>query len=213
VQGGAKRVWENQTNECGKSKPIVNAKMLATQLLAINADVKAVCEGLTGHELTSRPDPAMWSIAEILAHLCATTEAFLPAVDHAVTEIRRRGFVGSGPYHLGWYGSLLVWFVEPPPVIRLPTPKALLPRLSASPEQILGKFLVLQGAMFRRMEDASDLSLTKRRFSLPLARFIRMNLLEFFSVFNAHSRRHLWQAANVRRMVLINESRISGSIA
>jgi hypothetical protein len=26
-----------------------------------------------------------------------------------------------------------------------------------------------------------------------------MNLLEFFSVFNGHSRRHLWQATNVRR--------------
>ena len=206
-------MWGNQTNECGKTKRVVTAKMLATELLAINADAKAVYEGLSGHHLASRPDPTKWSIAEILAHLCATTEVFLPAVDCAVTETRRRGFVGSGPYHLGWYGRLLVWFVQPPPVIRLPTPKPLLPRLSASPEQILEKFVVLQGAMIRRMEDASDLNLTKLRFSLPVASCVRMNLLEFFSVFNAHSRRHLWQAANVRRMVLINDTRISGSSA
>jgi hypothetical protein len=49
------------------------------------------------------------------------------------------------------------------------------------------------------MEDATGLNLTALRFPSPLARYIKMNLLEFFSVFNGHSRRHLWQATNVRR--------------
>lgn len=53
--------------------------------------------------------------------------------------------------------------------------------------------------MAERMEAATDLNLTELRFPSPLARYIRMNLLEFFSVFNGHSRRHLWQGANVRR--------------
>jgi len=63
----------------------------------------------------------------------------------------------------------------------------------------LENFLGLQTEMMRRMEDANDLDLTGLRFPSPLASYVRMNLLEFFSVFNGHSRRHLWQAANVRR--------------
>jgi hypothetical protein len=58
---------------------------------------------------------------------------------------------------------------------------------------------VWQAAMMLRMEDATGLNLTALRFLSPLVSHIRMNLLEFFSVFNGHSHRHLWQAANVRR--------------
>jgi hypothetical protein len=54
--------------------------------------------------------------------------------------------------------------------------------------------------MLRRIESAG-LDLTGLRFASPLASYVRMNLLEFFSVFNGHSRRHLWQAANVRRLL------------
>ena len=50
-------------------------------------------------------------------------------------------------------------------------------------------------------------TLTGIRFPSPPAGYVRMNLLEFFSVFNGHSRRHLWQAANLRRdMASIRES-------
>lgn len=178
---------------------LVDAQTLRTELLALNTEATALCRGLTRDQLAWRPHPAKWSIAENLLHLCSTTEVFLPAVDHAIMESRRRELLDEGPFRLGWYGRLLVWYVEPPPAIRLPAPRALRPQLSRSPERALENFLVCQAAMMRRMEDANGLSFTRLRFPSPLASYIRMNLLEFFSVFNGHSRRHLWQAANVRR--------------
>ena len=99
-------------------------------------------------------------------------------------------------------GAFLVWYVESPPVMRLPAPKALRPALLGHPSKALGDFLSLQAAMLQRMEDAGGLDLTGPRFASPLASYIRMNLLELFSVFNGHSRRHLWQAANVRRFLV-----------
>jgi hypothetical protein len=178
---------------------LADIKTLRTELSAVNTDATALCEGLTGDQLVWRPHPAKWSIAENLIHLCTTTEVFLPAVDHAIMESRRRELLADGPFRLGLYGRLLVWYVEPPPAIRLPAPPVLRPQLSGPPERALENFLVRQAAMMRRMEDATGLNLTGLRFPSPLASYIRMNLLEFFSVFNGHSRRHLWQAANVRR--------------
>lgn len=178
---------------------LVDIKTLNTELSAVNTEAIALCRGLSADQLAWRPHPAKWSIAENLIHLCTTTEVFLPAVDHAIVESRRRELLDEGPFRLGLYGRLLVWYVEPPPAIRLPAPRALRPRSLGSPEGVLENFLVWQTAMVRRMEDASGLNLTGLRFPSPLASYIRMNLLEFFSVFNGHSRRHLWQAANVLR--------------
>lgn len=174
---------------------------LLIDLSAVNAEAAALCEGLTRDQLAWRSHPRKWSIAQNLFHLCTTTETFLPAIDRALMESRRRKLLGAGPFRLGWYGRVLVWYVEPPPKIRLPAPKALQPDLSGPPERALETFLILQAAMMRRMEEASGLNLTGLRFPSPLASYIRMNLLEFFSVFNGHSRRHLFQAANVRRDV------------
>jgi hypothetical protein len=190
---------------------LVDTKTLLNELSAVNAEATDLCKGLTGDQLTWRPHPAKWSIAENLIHLRTTTEIFLPAVDHALMESRRRELLDEGPFRLGLYGRILVWYVEPPPAIRLPAPPALRPRLSGSPEQVLENFLLWQAAMMRRMKDATGLNLMRLRFPSPLTSYIRMNLLEFFSVFNGHSRRHLWQAANVRRGLLTAGGIRSGS--
>lgn len=65
-----------------------------------------------------RTEPQKWSIAENLIHLCTTTAVFMPVVDRAIAEIRRHGFLSAGPFRLGWYGRVLVWYVQPPPAIR-----------------------------------------------------------------------------------------------
>ena len=176
-----------------------DSKTLENELSAVNTAATALCEGLSADQLAWRPHPAKWSIAENLLHLSTTTEVFLPAVDHAILESRRKNLLDDGPFRLGFYGRVLVWYVEPSPAIRLPAPKTLRPLFSGSPERALENFLALQSAMMQRLADAAGLNLVGLRFPSPLASYIRMNLLEFFSVFNGHSRRHLWQATNVRR--------------
>jgi len=170
--------------------------------VAINSEAKALCDGLTPQQLGWRINSATWSIAENLIHLCRTTAVFMPALDWAIAESRRRGFLSSGPFRLGWYGRILVWYVQPPPVIRLPAPKALIPRLQGPSEQALDQFLQSQSELLCRVDAARGLDLTRLRFPSPLARYIRMNLLEYFCVANGHSRRHLWQASNVRQAIV-----------
>ena len=72
----------------GKFMP--DSKSLENELSAVNTAATALCEGLSADQLAWRPHPAKWSIAENLLHLSTTTEVFLPAVDHAILESRRR---------------------------------------------------------------------------------------------------------------------------
>jgi hypothetical protein len=174
---------------------------LSQAMLAIDSEATELCAGLNEDQLSWCSRPGRWSIAQNLAHLRRTTEVFLPAVDSALDATRNLKLNGDGPFRLKFYGRFLVWRTEGRPIIRMQAPKPLRPRLLSSPHLELEHFLISQAAMRQRVEDAHGLNLTAMRFPSPVARYFRVNLLEFFCVFNAHSRRHLRQVKNVRRIL------------
>jgi hypothetical protein len=169
--------------------------------LAVDAEAKKLCAGLSEEQLSWCSRPGRWSISQNLAHLCATTEVFLPAVDSALDASRIRGLRREGPFALSPFGRLIVWRLDARPIIKMQAPQLLRPRLLRSPGSELEHFLTLQAALRQRIVEADGLDLTAWRFPSPLASYFRVNLLEFFSACNAHSRRHLWQANNVRRAI------------
>lgn len=163
----------------------------------------ALVAGLGEEELAWRPRPKSWSIAEILIHLRLTNEACLPALDRAVEEARERGLLSEGPFRLGWMGRFFVWYVEPPPVIRLPAPRVLRPLLEGRASQALPRLLESRREVLARMDGALGIDLVRARFVSPFASFVKMDLLALFSVFTAHERRHLWQSENVRKALQV----------
>jgi hypothetical protein len=168
----------------------------------------ALAEALAEQEMAWRPEPGRWSIAEILIHLRLTNEACLPSLDHAIEDARRKKLLAEGPFRLGWMGRFFVWYVEPPPMIRLPAPAVLRPLLEGPAGEALPRLLDSRRRVLARLEAASGLDLERARFVSPFASFVKMSLLAIFSVFTAHERRHLWQAENVRRR--LSESPASG---
>jgi hypothetical protein len=180
---------------------------LSEAALAVDSEARKLCAGLSEEQLSWCPRHGKWSIAQNLAHLRRTTEVFLPAIDSALERSRGLRLHGDGPFSLGLYGRLLVWRTEGRPIIRMQAPKLLQPRPMSSPSSELEHFLISQSALRQRLEGANGLSLTAMRFPSPVARYFRVNLLEFFCVFNAQSRRHLLQANNVRQAMISNTQR------
>jgi hypothetical protein len=176
------------------------AKTVELSEAALAADVEArkLCAELGDEQLSWCPRPGRWSIAQNLAHLRATTEVFLPAVDSAL-EASSMGLRSDGPFALGPFGRFIVWRMDARPILKMRAPNILQPRLLSSAGAELEHFLASQAAFRQRLAEADGLDITALRFTSPVAGYFRMNLLEFFSAFNAHSRRHLWQACNVRR--------------
>jgi DinB superfamily len=186
---------------------------LSEAALSVDAEAKKLCAGLSEEQLSWHSRPGKWSVAENLAHLRRTTEVFLPAIDSAVEVSRTMGLLSEGPFVLSPFGRLIVWRMGARPIIKMQAPRILRPRLLSSAESELEHFLTSQVAFRQRIAEADGLDLTARRFPSPLASYFRVNLLEFFSAFNAHSRRHLWQAANVRRIMLSSTQQNQANLA
>ena len=167
--------------------------------LAVDAEAINLCAGLREEQLSWSPRPGRWSIAQNLAHLRRTTEVFLPAVDATIDACRNQNLHSPGPFRLNLYGRLMVWRMESRPILKMRAPKAIRPRLLESCASELDHFLIAQAALRQRIDDAEGFHLTAIRFPSPLTSCVRVNLLEFFSLCNAHSRRHLRQANQVRQ--------------
>jgi hypothetical protein len=167
--------------------------------LAIDLEALDLCAGLSEGQLSWSPRPGRWSIAQNLSHLRRTAEVFLPAVDAALAASRNLKLHSPGPFTLNLYGRLMVWRMESRPILKMRAPKAIRPRLLGSCAAELDHFLIAQAAIRQRIDDAEGFHLTAIRFPSPLASCFRVNLLEFFSLCNAHSRRHLRQANRVRQ--------------
>jgi DinB superfamily len=175
---------------------------LSEAVSAIGATATELCTGLSAEQLSWRPKPQKWSIAQNLAHLRTTTCVFLPVVDSAIEKSTSCKLLSDGPFRLTPYGRLLVWQMDSRPIIKLQAPKPTQPQLLDSSDHELEYFLISQAELQQRIERAQGLDLTALRFPSPLARCLRVNLLEFFALFNAHSRRHLRQAEKVRQTLL-----------
>jgi DinB superfamily len=175
---------------------------LSEAALAVDSEAKRLCAGLSKKELCWSPRAGKWSIAQNLAHLRTTTEVFMPAVDSALEASKIMGLRSVGPFALTPFGRLIVWRMDARPILKMQAPKVLRPRLLNAADLELEHFLVSQAAFRQRVAEAEGLDLTAWRFPSPVAGYFRVNLLEFFSAFNAHSRRHLWQANNVRQALL-----------
>lgn len=195
----------NLTDRSGLTDPV----QLCETTLAVDAEAVKLCASLSEKQLSWCPRPGRWSISQNLAHLRATTEVFLPAIDSVLEASRKQKLHRQGPFTLTLYGRLMVWRMQSRPIVRLKAPKALQPQLRGFPASELEYFLNAQAAMRQRIQDADGLDLTALRFSSPLASYFRVNLLEFFCVFNAHSMRHLRQANNVRRALAPSSPKIS----
>ncbi|MDP2497291.1 MAG: DinB family protein, partial [Candidatus Palauibacterales bacterium] len=61
------------------------------ELRATGAEAEELTSGLTPEQLSWRPEPDAWSIAECLDHLVRTGEAYLEVLDEAIEEGRGRG--------------------------------------------------------------------------------------------------------------------------
>lgn len=198
VVGGAGKLTEF-------NGPVPSAKtaFLSEEALTIDCEAKKLCAGLSEEQLSWQPRARSWSIAQVLAHLRLTNEAFQPAVDAALEASRNIKLRGEEPFALSVYGRFLVWRMEARPIVKMQSPRLLRPGRPSPAALELSRFLASQAAFRQRLADAEGLDLTAFRFASPVAFHFRVNLLEFFSAFNAHARRHLWQGRNVRRAMSV----------
>jgi len=179
---------------------------LSEALAECRKRAEAVVGGLTSEQLTRRPDPAKWSIAQCLAHLNLTADAVQRLVARSIERGKREKRLGSGPFKLGVRGRVLLWIAEPPPKFRIPAPKAIAPPVSiAQPGQVLDDFMKSQDEWQRLWREAEGLDMARINIARRLSPFC-CHLSASFPWMMAHQRRHLLQAEKVKRQIVSTAS-------
>ncbi len=145
-------------------------------------------------QLTWRPSPKRWSVAECLNHLNVTVTKYLPRIEAMIARGRAEGRTGRGPFKHPFVGNWFIRMLEPPPRRRLRVPGVFAPLPGVPPATLLPDFERLRGDLLRWIREADGLDLAALQTASPAARYFSLTLGQCFGALAAHDRRHLWQA-------------------
>ncbi len=172
---------------------------VATQLDAIRAMTSEVCAGLDGAQFNWQPDGGRrWSIAQCFDHLAKTTTLYGRRIDEAI-EAETIG-LERVEAHPNLMGHLLIWSIEPPSRIRVPTQSSLQPPSTLDPGEVRRAFSDSLDHLASLTGRALHVDASRVKYRNPLARDTRLfNVATGILVMLAHNRRHLEQARRVRQ--------------
>jgi DinB superfamily len=144
-----------------------------------------------------RADPDRWSMAECVAHLNLTSEAFVPLVRAALEKGRQSGRMAPRRYRrdpIGW----LLWRTQGPPVRhRVKTSAPFIPRGRLPLDRLVADFNRWQQVQIACVQAADGLDLGRLWIRSPFNPRIRYNAYACLSILPRHQHRHLWQAEQV----------------
>jgi hypothetical protein len=164
------------------------------QFREISERATALLSGLNSAVLMRRPKPESWSVAECLAHLNLSADAYFPIWERELTNAREQNRSGKETYRLDFWGWMLVWALEPPARFRLRAPRDIQPVNIPAAETILPAFLDRQRQILAAIQAARGIAIDKIKIASPFDARVRYSIWSSFCLNAAHERRHLWQA-------------------
>jgi hypothetical protein len=144
-----------------------------------------------------RPAEGSWSVAECVAHLNLTSQAYVAPLREALARGRAAG--GAAPAHfrrdlLGW----MVWrAVKPETRMKVRTSASFVPAIPAAgvpAAEIAAEFDRLQDEQIALVRQADGLPLNKLKIVSPFGPGFKYSVYSAFTILPAHQHRHLQQA-------------------
>lgn len=179
---------------------------------AAKGELRDLLVGVSDEAFNRRGDERRWSMAECVDHLIVIGEKLIPRMQSAVATAREKGWRAEGPFR---YSRFSAWFVrqmgdEPlPPRGRFKTPRLYLPPpgRAISVADALRDFIELQDRFVAVVRSVDGLDLARIKVTSPVTRLLRVSLGQWFRALSGHQRRHLWQAAQVKKQLQTEASR------
>lgn len=171
---------------------------IQAQLEANDRKALTLLRDLDEEQLNWRPDERSWSIAQCLDHLNVANRVYTTPMLQAIEEARRKGSVRKGPVQPGLLERWFVSSLEPPPRLKLPAPRKIVPALRVGKAELIEEWRRTQAEVDAVLREATAVDPNAARFVNPFFSLIRFSVGTGFQVIAAHERRHLWQAERVR---------------
>lgn len=169
---------------------------LIAEFDAADQQARQLAAGLNAEQLNWQPRPGAWSVGQCLEHLCATNDAYLPAISNSLANRPASAVHEITP---GWFGRWFIGaYIEP----SARTKRAKAPKKIAPPERVepsvLDRFLRGNNGARQLVREASNYDVNRIRFVNPFVPLIRFTVGTGFEILSKHERRHLLQAEGVK---------------
>tara|TARA_R100001143_G_scaffold37173_1_gene34668 strand:- start:14070 stop:14630 length:561 start_codon:yes stop_codon:yes gene_type:complete len=151
---------------------------------------------LSDELITTKPDPSSWCVGEIFEHLVMFNEIYLDMIRSAVKPDDLPTFLDEH-FSPRMLISPVIRFIKPPYKIKINTiaPMSPLDIDSDNYRQQYGQLLITNRELLTLIDELEfrRLDLNKIKFRHRIF-FIKMSLIEYILLLEAHQSRHLWQA-------------------
>ncbi len=153
-------------------------------------------------DFNKQPQTGGWSVGECFEHMNILGRGYVKRLQKAVADGRKKGLTGSGKFKYGFFARKFISSMEPPYKLKLKTTKAMQTKdKNLSKEKVLADFLKIQDELLGILRDAQGLDFKKIKAPSMFFRFLKFNVGEWLASMASHERRHLWQAANIKKLV------------
>ncbi|HYF02502.1 MAG TPA: DinB family protein [Patescibacteria group bacterium] len=168
------------------------------------AEIKKYAEelvsDLTDAQFNKKPANGGWSVGECFEHMNILGKEYIAPLKKAIDTARKKGWKPKQKYKYSFFGRAFIRSMEPPYKMKLKTTKAMQTQdKNLSKEKVLKDFYALQEELLRLMREAQDVDLQRAKAPSQILPVIRFSVGEWLAVTAVHERRHLWQAAQVKK--------------
>ena len=158
---------------------------------------KFLTAGLSATQMSWRPQPGKWSIAQNLAHLTMGDPQDLDPIASSIAAARAKGIIGNGPFRYGWLSTWIMNSQEPPPKRKFKSAKVNAPSPDIDAAKALADYFRYTARLAELIQKADGLDLARAKTPWPF-KWTKMPVGALLTHITTHDRRHLWQAEQVR---------------
>jgi len=147
--------------------------------------------------LATKPDASSWSVTEIFQHIVNFNRIYLRFIDRAIRKSKTLPTTKKNSFSPRFAAGYLVRIMLPPYKMKIPTISPMKPDNSDLEEikNSLQELIKSNREILKHLDEAEEKNLDLNRIKGKNTVFkISMTVVEFLLVFDAHQRRHFWQA-------------------
>jgi hypothetical protein len=174
---------------------------LLDQIVDCERAAERLVADMDDDSINRQPPGGGWSVAQCLEHLVLMNDFYLRGWQEAVTEAahaERGPFRGLRPTFIGrWFANSM----EPPVRMKVKANASMMPGPRFSRDDILARYKASHEAYRRLVRSAAAVDVNRIVRPNAFIKQVKMRLATVLLLVPAHDRRHLWQAANVKRAV------------
>jgi hypothetical protein len=163
-------------------------------------EAEMLVSDLTDEEANWQVQPgASWSVAQCLDHLATINLFYLAGFVPLVATAKQKGV---GPFNGLRSNAVGRWFVnslEPPVRQKTKARPQAVPRTTVPLAGLVEAFKRSHDSYRALVESAADVDVNRVKGPNPFFKMVPMRVSTVLRIIPAHDRRHLWQAANVKR--------------